>query len=349
MKTSLLFRKKYAIVRPFIYKKASLTSINLRILILLLLQIICLFIYKSYSALTVIGSCALASFLVFLIRFLTKKEPVYYVFGSLLQGIFTGMLLPETFPPVIAAFIVFFVMLGVKIISSNPGNVWVNTVAFSVLIAWFIGQSFFPGFLVTSEILEFKNPSLSLIQSGIFTVFKTDSFITGLFNKYVFKFLKVYVPDGYISFLWDSKSLIPAFRFNILTLFSSIVLFSDDSIDWKIPSVFLVVYLVLVRLFAPMFFGGTFNSGDIILALFSSGTLFFSLFMLQWFGTVPSTKFGKFLYAFLCGITAFLLVGAGTSPVGMVYTILIGNILSVIIKVIETSSEISSTLRGVSE
>ncbi|MCQ2597416.1 MAG: RnfABCDGE type electron transport complex subunit D [Treponema sp.] len=350
MKTNLLIRKKYAIVRPFIYKKSSLTSISIRILVLLLIQIVCLGLYKSYDALIVIGSCTAASTAVFLLRYFTKAEPVYNVFDYLLQGIFTGMLLPESFPPVVAALITLLVILGIKYIISNSTNVWVNSVCFSVLLAWFIGKSFFPEFMITTEMFENKNPSLTLIQSGAFSISSVDSIITTFLNNYVFKFLKVSVPEGYISFLWDSHSVIPAFRFNFLTVFSSIILFSDESIGYLIPGIFLFVYSLLVRLFAPMFFGGLFNSGDIILALFSSGTLFVALFMLQWFGTTPGTQTGKILYAVICGIIAFLLVGAGTSPVGMVYTIIMGNILSVVIKVIETRTEINSVKKvGVSE
>lgn len=342
MKLSFYITRRYSIVRPFIYKKGSITSTTIRIFILLLLQILCLCLNKSFSALVVIGSCSLASLAVYFYRFVLKREHIYDIFGYLIQGIFTGMLLPETYPPLVAALVTFLVVWGIKTVAPNPANIWVNTVAFSVVIAWFIGKEFFPDFLITSEMLELNNPSLTLIQNGTLPVIRVDSTITGFLNNTVFKFLHVSVPEGYISFLWDSHSVIPAFRFNFLTVFSSILLFSDDSIDYMIPSIFLLVYGCLVRLFAPMFFGGAFNTGDIILALFSSGTLFTALFMLQWFNTTPSTTGGKILYAVICGFVAFVLVGAGTSPVGMVYTILMGNLLSIVIKTIETKKEINS-------
>lgn len=342
MKTSTLVKKQYSVVRPFIYKKPSLTSISFKMVILLLLQVILLGVYKSYDALIVIGSASLGSVLVFVFRYFTGKAPVYYVFKSLLQGLLTGMLLPETFPPLVAFFIVFLVVLCMNYLSSETSNNWVNEVAFSVLIAWFIGKSFFPSFFLSSEMMQVKNPSLNLIQSGAISLNSMDSFLTNLLNNSIFRLLKVNVPEGYISYLWDSHSAIPAFRFNLMTLFASIILFADDSVDYKIPAIFLVVYLVLVRLFAPMFFGGSFNSGDILLALFSSGTLFVTLFLLQWSGTVPSTKSGKTFYAIFMGLMAFILVGSGTSPIGMVYLILMGNLFSVVVKVIETRVEIMS-------
>ncbi|MCQ2572717.1 MAG: RnfABCDGE type electron transport complex subunit D [Treponema sp.] len=346
MKTIFLIKKKYSIVRPFIYKRPSISSINIKIFIFMLVQIFFLALYKSYNALILIGSCTLASFLLFISRYVSKKEPIYNIFGALIQGLFIGMLLPETYPPFTAACITIIVLLGVRYMSSNHTNIWVNAIAFSILCAWFIGKQYFPEYSITSEMLEMKNPSLSLIQNGTFPISPIDSTITGFLNQYIFKFLKVYVPEGYISFLWDSHSLIPAFRFNILTILSSIVLFSNDSIDWVVPSIFLFVYALLVRLFVPVFAGGTFNSGDIILALFSSGTLFTALFLLQWFGTTPTTRTGKILYSIFCGIIAFILVGAGTSSIGMVYTILLGNIFSAIVKVLETNAELRSVKKA---
>ena len=93
----------------------------------------------------------------------------------------------------------------------------------------------------------------------------------------------------------------------------------------------MVVYAVLVRLFSPVIFGGTFNQGDVILALLTSGTLFCSVFVIQWYGTIPVSIIGKVLYGIFTGIIAFLVVGSGTSPIGMVYTVLICNVLNILI------------------
>lgn len=350
MKISSILKHEYSVVRPFLYKKPSATSINIKMFVLLFLQFLLLICYKDFKAVHVIFSCTCASVFCYVIRFITHKEPVYTIFIALVQGMLIGMLLPENYPPIAAGLLTFFVLLGAKYMIPNPSNFWVNPVAFTVVIAWFIGKEYFPSFQITQDMMMVKNPSLGLIQNGALSISSIDSLINGFLNQTVFRFLKVSVPDGYISFMWDSHALIPAFRFNILTVLASIVLFSDDSVDFRFPSIFLFVYLLLVRLFAPVFLGGTFNSGDIILALFSSGTLYVSVFLLQWYGTTPVTTCGKTLLAIVSGIIAFILVGAGTSPVGMCYTILIGNIISVFIKVLETRFEIRSfNSRGVSK
>ena len=94
----------------------------------------------------------------------------------------------------------------------------------------------------------------------------------------------------------------------------------------------LLVYAVLIRLFGTSFFGGTFNQGDIILAFLTSGTLFCSVFIIQWYGTVPIFLSGKIILGILAGIIAFLVTGAGTSPIGMVYTVLITNFTNIFIR-----------------
>ncbi|MCR5062957.1 MAG: RnfABCDGE type electron transport complex subunit D [Treponema sp.] len=129
--------------------------------------------------------------------------------------------------------------------------------------------------------------------------------------------------------------MIPAFRFNVLTIISSIIIFSDNAFSLIIPSFFIAVYSVFVRLFAPFLFGGYFNQGDIILALLSSGTLFCATFLIQWYGTIPVSVGGKVVLGVISGATAFAIIGAGTSPVGMAYTVLISNICCMIIRIFE--------------
>ncbi|MCF0125949.1 MAG: RnfABCDGE type electron transport complex subunit D [Treponema sp.] len=336
MKSDEYFLKSNpAIVRPFIYKNPSKTSICIKMLSCLLIQLIMLAFSKSFASLVITLSCAIGAVVAFLFRYYINKDRGYEVCEYILSGVLAALLLPESFPPVTAGVITFFVIMLTRYFFIKETNNWICEAALTVALCWFIGKYFFPDFLLTADQINSKNPSLSLIQSGLISNSSIDSYITQALNQSVFKILRVSIPDGYFSFFWDNHSVIPAFRFNIITVISSIFLFSDDSLNPVIPSVFIFVYAVLVRLFVPLVFGGVFNSGDILLALFSSGTLFCGIFLLQWFSTVPYTLCGKIIYAFLAGVMAFLITGCGTSPVGMVFTILASNILSVLIKVVE--------------
>ncbi|MBQ5470841.1 MAG: RnfABCDGE type electron transport complex subunit D, partial [Treponema sp.] len=141
--------------------------------------------------------------------------------------------------------------------------------------------------------------------------------------------------DKYISLLWDTGSCIPAFRFNLITLVSSLFLFCDNLVKVIIPAAFLIVYSLLIRFLGPVFFNGVSMQGDMILALFTSGTFFTAVYVLGWYGTTPSSIQGKLLYGIFAGISAFFICGGGTSPVGMAFTVLISNIFSIIIQQFE--------------
>ena len=78
-----------------------------------------------------------------------------------------------------------------------------------------------------------------------------------------------------------------------------------------------------------------FNQGDITLAILTSGTLFIAVFLIQWFGTHPMTVVGKIVYSTFAGIFAFAIVGCGTSPIGIIYVVIICNILNLLIRYVE--------------
>lgn len=322
-------------VSPYVYKVPSISAKAIRMLVMLIIQIVALIFVKSYSALYVICATTLGSCLAYGINYFFYRKQHFSGMLYVIQGIMIGMLLPESYPIVTAFFISFSIILFAKYIFTDCGTSWINIVAVAVVISWFIGRNFFPDFLITSDIMALKNPSVYLIQNGTFPVYGFDTIITNFLNNTIFSVLHVTLPDGFISLLCDSHSVIPAFRFNLLTILASIVLFSDDSYSGTIPAFFLITYLVLVRLLFPIFIGGDFNQGDIILAMCSSGTLFITVFVISWYGTHPMTIVGKIIYGFVAGILAFIIVGCGTSPIGMIYTVLLCNVINLSIRVIE--------------
>lgn len=322
-------------VNPYVFSTPSVSAKCIRMLVVIVIQIIMLAVTRSFSALYVILATTVGSVLAFVLHYIFVRRQLYTVYFSIIQGMLIGMLLPETYPIATAFFLSFFVVLISKYIFVNCVTTWVNIISVTVILAWFIGSRFFPQFLITRDLMALKNPSTYLIQNGVFPVYSFDSIITNFLNNTIFSWLKVTLPEGYISLLCDSHSVIPAFRFNLITIFSTVLFCSDDSFSVFIPAVFIGTYLLLVRLLFPMFAGGAFNSGDVILAMCSSGTLFITVFIFNWYGTHPATFWGKLIYAFISGIFAFFIVGCGTSPIGMVYTVLISNILNLIIRTIE--------------
>ncbi len=336
-------------VKPFIYNIPSISSVSIRLLVLLSIQILMLIITGSIHAFFVVMVSLIGSIAAAVINYYVRKEPVYNIMNIAIQGILIGMLLPENFPLITTFVISFATILISRSIIFKSVNSWINAPAIAVIIAWYVGKKYFPQFAVNSDILPLRNSSVYLIQNGYFPTYSFDSPITAFLNKNIFSLANVSIPEGFVSLLWDSNSVIPAFRFNLITIISSIILFSDNAFSMIISSLFLFVYALLVRLFVPYLFGGNFNQGDMILALLTSGILFSSVFLIQWYGTIPVTVFGKVILGVITGIIAFAIIGCGTSPVGMAYTIICSNIICMVIRIFEEKKNDLSTGKVISK
>jgi len=328
---------------PYKYLTFSERTNSIFILAFLIPQIIMLLITKSWFNILLIFSTTVATVSVELIEKKYKNKTDYDFIISIIQGIFIGLFLPSSFPFYTAFLTTFCVYLMSRYFIGDHADIWINLVALTICICWILGGTLFPSYQLSGEILISKNPALTLINNGTFPAISSDTKITSFFNKTVFSIFGVSIPDGYVSLFWDNHSSIAAFRFNILTLVSSIILFSLDVIKILIPGIFLAVYCLLVYFVSPLFYPYMPSQGDLLLALCTSGIIFCALFLLQFSGTTPLTTFGKIVYALIAGIIAFLIIGAGTSPVGAMFTILIMNMLSPLIEHIEYIFELKRT------
>ncbi len=325
----------YVSLKPFKYIEPSIHTVTIAKVAVLLPYLALLFLTESWNSLVIIASAIAASIVCeSLDVFYSRKTPFKWL-NTLSRAFIIGLLLPCDFPPLAVFFVTLSTILMIRYVLGGFADTWVNTAAVAVSICWLIGANLFPEFSLTRDILQTKNPSLSLIQSGIFPVLSFDAPVTTSLNDSIFSLFKVNVPEGYVSLLLDSQSVIPAFRFNLLTLFVSIVLFSFNFLKPLIPAVFIAVYTLLVRFACPLFGAGLPGNGDVLLALLTSGTLFSSIFLLQYIGTLPVTTAGKVIYGIVCGIFAFLIMGPGDSSIGFVFTVLVANIISPVIQYFE--------------
>lgn len=322
-------------LEPFHYVFPSIPMVALVTIVVLLPQIFMLFFTESYKSLVLIASCISASLIMeFTDSFFLRKKRGFYSL-ALLQGILIGMFLPESYPIATAFFIVLLTLGISKYVFGGIAGSWMNPTALTLVVAYFIGALWFPHYVIPGEYVQSQNTSLILINEGVFPIQTFDPSVTGFFNDVVFSKLNANISEGYVSLLWDSGATIPAFRFNILTLIASIILFSIKGLSWEVPVSFIFVYALLVRLFCPLFAGGPLGGGDVILALTTGGILFTAFFVLPWFGTVPRSRRGKLLYGILVGVIAFFLSGYGLSAIGAVFSVFYGNICSVFIQVFE--------------
>lgn len=330
--------RKGILQSPFIYVSPSTKTVFSVMLCLLLPQIAMLFVTRSFKSLFVILSAVLAALLAEAIYGVRKRPSVVTWLVALLQGLLVGFLLPSSYPPVAVFIICLCSMLFGKYAFEGFAASWVNPVALSVAVAYLIYAHPFPPFMAELSILREKNSVLTLIQGGQFPLLPFDSRITDFLNKNVFRWFGMEIPDGYVTLFWDSGSPIPAFRFNLLNLLASLILFSGDMLGLMVPASFCLAYGLLVRFVPISYIAGVQLYGDIFLAFLTSGVLFSTLFILQWFGTVPFTVWGRLLYGLCAGLFSYLILGYGTSSVGYVFVVLVMNFISIIIQGFETHS-----------
>lgn len=314
-------------LRPFVHFSCSASDTLIAFLIFLIPQIFMLAKSGAVSSLYIILFSILGTISAEILNGFLLKEK-FYGLSSVILGIIIGLLLPSNYPHLPVFFLTFISMIIFRYSFGGYARPWINSIAITVALAWILDVTCFPQFLVSRDQLFMQNPSLQLIQSGAVQIFPFDNKITAFFNQKIFSIFGVSIPDGYVSFLWDTNSVIPAFRFNIITLITSAVFFAFDFVGIIVPACYIAVYGLLVYFLSPVFSTAISGSGDVILAIFSSGTLFCALFLLPWFGTTPASIWGKIIYASSAGIIAFFITGCGTSPVGSVFTVILSDIVS---------------------
>lgn len=335
--------KKYNFVTlaPFCCSNPSISDMIKVILVVIIPQIIMLIVTSSIYSLILLVATIVAAIIAEWTYAIIYRIGLKISWPSILQGVIIGMFLPSGYPIVIAFFITFIILFLQKMIFSDFAQSWINPVVFAIVIMYFIMPDFFPKFLLMPDHLQYSNAGARLFSDEIIQITSFDRTVTDIFNNTLFNALGISVPEGYITLFWDTQSIIPAFRFNLLTIIASLVLVSYKSVDFIISFVFLIMYALLVRLFSLYPYGGIIGNGDILLALLTSGTLFSAFFLLAWFGTTPVTIIGKIFYGMCAGILSFLICGAGTSSVGTVFTVLMLNVLSPLIQYIEELFQIA--------
>lgn len=325
-------------LHPFSYITPSISSKSAAMISLLCLQALMLLITKSYSSFAILLASTAASVSSEAVKYFVGKrnDPVIHTWRiSVIQGLILGLFIPSGYPVPAVFLISFFTLLLGKYFFGEFSDSWTNMVAVAIVVMYMVNNACFADYSVTTAQLQARNPSLQLIKSGSIPLLGQDAAITEFLNTKFFRILGVSIPEGYVSFFWDNGASIPAFRFNLLTLFSSLILLSLNMIDYLIPAVFLFFYAVFIRFFIPLAVNGIPMQGDILLAFLTSGTFFAALYLLQWYGTTPVTFIGKIAYGFIAAVVAFNVVGGGTSATGFAFLTLIMNTISPLIQIIE--------------
>lgn len=252
------------------------------------------------------------------------------ILSAVLEGVITSMILPASMSPIQACLLTFICTLAAASMAPRTSAMThrsvLNVPALVACTAWIVGESGSSGMVSFPSCGALGVSMMDTLNSSIFSVFG------------------ITVPDGYMSLFWKASQIdAAACRFNVITLLSSLVMFSCGMADGMVTSVFLFVYLALVRLAGPAVYG----SGDILVSALTGGTLFCSVFVIERPGTLPLSRAGRLLYAVLCGILAFFIAGPLPKARSIPFVILCGNVLSILMMYMEDVFTVIATAQKV--
>lgn len=324
--------KKFLHDSPFVRSGFSVKKINIMFIILLSIQILVLVFESDIRAIIniIISTISVSLGEIIILYYLNNKIKIS------LETILSGMIIGFFMPVNIGFFFVFFIsLLGYsvsKIIFGGTGTNWINPVLFTAAVSYACKPGAYPAFFADLTSLKTNGSIFPLLQINGFTRIKADMPITSVLNSLFLHGAGVTLPEGYISLFWNSSYPIPAFRYNLLTLLSSIVLFSSKAADKTLPFSFIAAYSFLIWMFAQVPVTGFFFTGDILCGLMTSGVLFTAFFVFTESSSSPKTFYGKKISGIIIGILAFIICGAGASPAGLVFAGLFANMITPIIE-----------------
>lgn len=319
----------FLLTHPTISKMSLITGLTLLpILILLAME-------RDVFALIGISLALLGSICAEMCYSIRAKKNTFGDGSLFIAGILIGLLLPSTLPVIVFFMVSFSGVLIARVLFGGAGSYWMNPVAAAVCIAYISHPSAFPDFLITANSVETIGDAFGALRLDHFTQLPVDQSITQNMNSFFLKIFGIKLPEGYITLFWNSPSVIPAFRYNLIILLSSIILISMSIIDWIVPLVFLLSYGLCIWFFSLLPFGAGFSNGDILFAFLTSGILFVAFYVLPEYSTTPRTQTGKAVSGLISGALAFFMCGLGGSSVGAVFTVILINTINPLIEYLE--------------
>ena len=320
---------------PFVYTRLPVLGMNIAVLSLLGIQILILAITADFYALLNITAAVMSVLCVEnLLRYLASSKlslSLEMVISGLLIGFFMPTGIGFVFVFILSAFSVFIV----KTVFGGTGRNWLNPVAFAVCAAYISRPEAFPPLISDFSLLREKGSIFALMEANGLLKLKTDFTVTSALNSLLLHGVGVTLPEGYISLFLNSTSSIPAFRYNIVTLMSSIILFSIRVADYILPAFFLTTYAILVWVFGMVPVSNIYFTGDILSAVLTGGVLFAAFFVMTEPASSPKTKYGKAMSGFFTGLFAFFICAHGASPAGIFFAIILSNVISPLIEKLE--------------
>ena len=328
-------QKEFAYNSPFIHTSRSVKTIYFSLILLLLPQIAFLFVQHDLYAVLNIFSATTATLICQSIVYYVEKSTFKIPLEALLQGLLIGFCMPTNIGFLFVFLVSFLGFFLTKVAFGKAGR-WMHSTAIILIIAYLSHPDFFyfTSQLQANGMLDSSVTTASQLSLNSSSNASLDSSITAFLNAYILNNLGVSLPEGYLSLFWNSSHLIPACRYNLLTIIASIILLSLKIYDYTISLLFIIFYSIFVYCFANMATQGFFT-GDILYALMNGGLLFITFFALGEPQSFPKTFFFKMFSAFFIAIILLMFGKAELSFITMAFAILLLNSISPFIEEIE--------------
>jgi electron transport complex protein RnfD len=276
-----------------------------------------------------------------------------------------SLLLPNTFPPVLAFLGSIFAMTVVKHSFGGLGANWVNPALGAWLFVRFSWPSAFEEALKDSPLTILSalsrngetdphgSPLSLLALNGVdlsFAASPSAPSLTGLdtvigaggegiiafLNRTVFSLLGARLPVEYASLFAPRFPAIIADRGLLCLLIGTIVITAFQAARAWLPAVFLLVYAFLVRVFGAVQLGGALGNGDILFGICSGGTIAAVFLVNSDPVTAPKSRSGKTATVILAAVLSFVFRYAGFEPYGAFFAAALINVLVPPIRRIES-------------
>jgi electron transport complex protein RnfD len=267
------------------------------------------------------------------------------------SAVLTGLLVAATMPPGVPLYIpavsVAFAILIVKTAFGGLGSNWMNPALGGIAFAyanWPVAMreyvlprlvSGVDGVSASTPLLFAKGLTggldvrvMDALRGSSYPLSDIDSTITGFMNDYVFSRLGARLPDGYIDLAIGLKPGTLGESALLAVLVGSIVLMGLRLIKPLIPLAMLTVFTVLVRILGTGLPGESLLGGDALFALSSGGIMFAAFYMASDPVSSPLGRLNSLVYGAATGSLAFIFRRWGTYSEGVVYAILVMNVLT---------------------
>jgi electron transport complex protein RnfD len=276
-----------------------------------------------------------------------------------------SLLLPNTFPPVLAFLGSIFAMTVVKYSFGGLGANWVNPAIGAWLFVRLSWPAAFEDALKDSPLTILSalshsgetdphgSPLSLLALNGVdlglavspnalpptgpdAIIGAGGAEIIAFFNRTVFSLFDARLPVEYASLFAPRFPAIIADRGLLCLLIGTIVITAFQVSRAWLPAVFLFVYAFLVRVFGAALFGGVPGNGDILFGICSGGIIAAVFLVNSDPVTAPKSRGGKAAAVILAAILSFVFRYMGFEPYGAFFAIALINVLVLLIRRIES-------------